>query len=321
MQDPRAELSIERAGERLQSLLRRKDVRVRDVSDQSLTRVRLESSFEFRSLRRVVRDEPDEPPKSPRDIAPVLWSLKAEPDDPFVDEPRWTFEEPLSGQVTSCPTCLGKGNVPCPKCNGTTRATCESCSGSGRVVDAKNSSSICKFCKGEKHAPCRGCALGEVPCKDCDGTGEAYTVQQVLVRWNTRKDTRIVAEAPPELPLEREAFVTERVVRSEDGALSPEQLSSLDPPLRAALESLRAALAQSDDARVRSQTAVVERVPVFLVRFESGGREQRAHFVGAALEPFGLDVPVPRTTIALVATVLVLGATAALFASAVLQGR
>ena len=102
------ELTPGSAKERLVALLGHQDVRVDEVTDLSATRARVETAYEYRAIRRVVRDEPEQLPTAPIDLGPMLWALDATPDDPFVDEPRWTLDEPRSGKLTPCPTCAAK---------------------------------------------------------------------------------------------------------------------------------------------------------------------------------------------------------------------
>jgi hypothetical protein len=314
------ELTPQRARERLIALLGQRDVRIEEVTDLSAARARVETSYEFRSIRRVVRDEPEQLPTDPVDLEPALWALAATPDDPFVDEPRWTLDEPRSGKLTPCPTCGAKGSSPCPTCGGTTRAPCESCRGMGTVVDARGRTSGCRFCKGERHMPCRACALGEVPCVDCDRTGEAFTIQQVTVRWTTRRDTRVVATSLPELPIENLGYVPTRVLHNESGPVDPAQIAQLEAPQRAAVEQLRASLSlEGTSARVRSQTVVIERIPVYSVRFTLKGRARHAHLAGRSLEPLGLEVPGSRSSVVMLSLVLAGGIAVVLALSALFR--
>lgn len=317
--DPSALPEASRIRERLRELTRDDAVEVIDVHDESMRRVRIETAVEFRSLTRVHAKEPAEPIDQPRDLERVFWDVALTPEDPFVDEPRAQLDEPKSGAITDCPTCLGKGEAPCHKCGGTTRVDCDSCRGHGVVKDGRNGESICKFCQGQKFQPCRTCQLGMLPCKPCHESGRAYTTQRLLVKWHTRKESRMVAEAPPEVSVRDVAVVPESVVRSERGALTSDQLADLDAPVRASADALLAEHPAPENSRIRTQTLIVERVPVFSVRFRSRGQEKQGYFVGQSLEPFGLEAAVPRSTYLLVAAVLVVGALTALFATGTLH--
>jgi hypothetical protein len=300
---------------RLSVIMRDDRIEVLDVHDESMRRVRIETSVEFRSLSRVLAEDPGVPIDQPRDLERVFWDVALEPVDAFLDEPRAQLDEPKSGAITECPTCLGNGEAPCNKCGGTTRVNCESCRGHGAIPDKRGSSSICKFCQGQKFQPCRACKVGTLPCKPCNKTGRAYTVQRLIVKWHTRKESRVVAEAPPEVSVQGVGVVAERVVRNEQGALASEHLAEFDAPLRAAVDALLAEHPAPEQSKIKTQTLIVERAPVIAVRFRSRGKEQRAWLVGDALEPVGLEPSVPMSTYALIAAVLLIGAAAALLAS------
>lgn len=314
-------LDVDRATSILRELLRDRELLALDVLDESLRRVRLETAVEHRVLDRVLARKPAEPIVSPRDITPLLWELPVEPSDPFVDEPQATFEDPATGQITDCPLCKAKGEVPCDKCGGTTRVDCDSCRGAGYVTDSRGSSKICRFCHGQKHQPCRQCKVGTLPCKACESTGRAYTIQRARVRWLTRKESRVVSASPPEVIVDDIAPVHERFVRNEHGALAPAQLESLDAPLRAAARALLSEHPLPEGARIKRQTLIVERVPVYTVRYRSRGKERSARFVGDPPRPLDVDPPLNPITTLLVSLALVALAAAALFATGALGHR
>ncbi|MBL8681891.1 MAG: hypothetical protein JNK05_22175 [Myxococcales bacterium] len=308
-----------RIRERLRALTRDDAVELIDLHDESMRRVRVETAVEFRTITRVHAKDPGTPIDQPRDLERVLWDVALAPEDPFVDEPRAQLDEPKSGEVTDCPTCLGKGEAPCHKCGGTTRVNCDSCRGHGFVDQGRKGSSICKFCQGQKFQPCRTCKVGTLPCKPCGESGRAYTMQRLVVKWLTRKESRVVAVAPPEVSVQDVPFVAERVVRSERGALSPEQLTELDAPLRAAVDALLTEHPTPEGSRIKTQTLIVERTPVFAARFKTRGKEKSAFFVGEALDAVGLEAAVPTSTYVLVAAVLVVGAVTALVAAGIFR--
>lgn len=315
------DLSVDQAQSALRELLRDTTLTVEDVSDESLRRARLETSVEYRTLTRVVATQPDALPNPPRDLEPMLWEVPAQPEDPFLDEPRVVFDEPKSGARTQCPLCRGKGEAPCEKCGGTTRVPCESCRGMGHVSDQKGATRLCRFCNGDKIKPCAKCKLGTLPCKPCDETGETYTVQRLTVSWHTHKESSVVALAPPEVPLEGVTPVTSVGARNDKGALTDEHLRSMDAALKQATQRLLSEHPLPENGRIRAQTLLIERVPVYSVRYRRKGREESVRFVGAPPKPLGVDSPASTWVYTAAALICVASAVTALYVTGIVRAH
>lgn len=314
------ELDNARAQAILRELLRDESVTVSDVVDESQRRARLETAFETRTLTRVAAKEPEKLPDPPRDVTAMLWELPAKPSDPFVDEPRTIIEEPLSGAITDCPACLGKGECPCDKCGGTTRVPCESCKGVGHVDDAKGATKLCRFCNGEKFKACTTCKLGTLPCKPCKSTGKTFTIQRVAVSWLTHKENTIVALAPPEVPINGEQFALALAARNEKGPLGEEHLRELDAPLRLAAQRLMNEHPLPDNGRIRSQTLLVETTPVYLVTYQRKGKAHTVRFIGTPPRPLGLETPASFGVLyTAAALIIVASALAALYVTGIFR--
>lgn len=275
----------------LRELLRDESITVLQLVDESQRRARIETTFETRTLTRVAAKEPELLPDPPRDLTAMLWELPAKPSDPFVDEPCVIIEEPMTGAITDCPTCLAKGEHPCHKCGGTTRVQCESCRGVGHVDDGKGATKLCRFCNGEKFRACTICKLGTVPCKTCKASGKTFTIQRVTVSWLTHKENALVAAAPPEVALDGVPFVLTLAARNDQGPLGEEHLQQLDAPLRLAAQRLMKEHPLAQNARIRTQTLLVETTPVYLVTYRRKGHEHTVRFVGVPPRPLGLQPP------------------------------
>lgn len=316
------DLSVEQAQTQLRELLRDPTLTVTDVSDESLRRARLDTTVEYRTLARVVAKEPEKPNTSTRDMSAMLWDIPATPEDPFIEEPRLVIDEPLSGAVGECPACRGKGERPCEKCGGTTRVPCESCRGAGYVADNKGATKLCRFCNGNKMQACATCKLGTLPCKPCKSTGQCYSIQRLTVLWNSHKERSVIALAPPEVPLDGIAPVHELAARNDKGALDDAHLSELDPTLALAARRLLSEHPLPDTGRVRSQTLLIERIPVYAVRYVQKGKEHTVRFTGSPARPFAVDAPGTLSWLSTVAlVVLISSAVAALWATGIFRAH
>jgi hypothetical protein len=314
-----AELDIDGAQRALRELLRDETITVSEVGDESSRRARLETAVEYRTLARVVSKPTDQVTDPPRDLATMLWDVPAKPEDPFLDEPRAVIEEPKSGAVTDCPACVGKGEAPCDKCGGTTRVPCESCRGAGYVNDTKGASKLCRFCSGNKMQPCAKCKLGTVPCKSCKSSGQAFTIQRITVSWQTHKESSVVALAPPEVPLDGLAPVVSLAARNERGSLTDDQLAALSPAVKLAAQRLLGEHPLPDNGRIRSQTLLIERVPVYVVTYTQKGKSHTVRFVGAPAKPLGLSAPATSVMYTLALLVIVASAVAALYVTGIVR--
>lgn len=98
--------------------------------------------------------------------------------------------EPCSGAGRcACMACGATGQVQCPTCGGTQQVICPTCEGAGTHIGVRGSLIQCQTCRTRGYIRCTRCAQGNLPCSNCESTGQTLCSTclgfgNLLRRWS-----------------------------------------------------------------------------------------------------------------------------------------
>jgi hypothetical protein len=239
---------------------------------------------------------------------PLPWDIRVEQPPPFEEATR-TLTVPHSEHVETCSLCHGKGSVTCSQCHGRGQTTCIFCHGTGfrqltTMVPTKDmkgnitstpqtTQQHCSCLNGL--VPCGSCgSTGMRRCSTCAGSGRVKSFDQLIVRFHTPRQTKIVDATP----VPDDTFLTLKGdVLIDDQAARIDSARPVNPGVDDCVRDLLAAShrVNTDQTRILAQHLRVERIPITEIHYSYAGVEHKLWVCGKEHQVHAPNAPWHRS--------------------------
>ncbi|KAK9713997.1 hypothetical protein RND81_06G064300 [Saponaria officinalis] len=134
-----------------------------------------------------------------------IWELDLRAQFPalFIPDKETKMKVPHSESTEKCTGCGGRGDTLCPTCNADQEpgfykanqmTSCPTCYGRGLCAHRDGSDTICVKCNGKGKIPCATCSSrGLIKCKICEGSGFLLARSIAVIRWKTLSTRKVSA--------------------------------------------------------------------------------------------------------------------------------